>query len=416
MAQLTDDCFAFGGPLLGVEAAAALIAERVPPLAGEERLPLLDARGRVLARNVIAPRPLPGFFNSAVDGFAFRHAELRAEGETRLRLAGRVAAGAEAPPLDKGQAMRVLTGAPMPEGADTVIMQEDAAAEDGFVFLRPGLRCGANCRPAGEDVPRGGLALRGGSRIGPAEIGLAAALGLSGLPVTPRPRVGVFSTGNELVSPGRAIGGPRAYDSNRYTLLSLLAGLPAEARDLGILRDAPAAMAAALADAAGAHDLLLCSGGVSTGEEDHVRAAIESGGSLVFWRLAVKPGRPAAMGVVGGTPVLGLPGNPVAAVVTFLHLARPLILRLAGATPAPLPRFTAVAEFSYRKKAGRREYVRVSLHPTAAGAPIARKFPREGAGLLSSLTESDAFAELDENSEGVEPGEVVRVLPFAAVF
>jgi molybdopterin molybdotransferase len=188
-----------------------------------------------------------------------------------------------------------------------------------------------------------------------------------------------------------------------------------EAIDLGILPDDAADCAAALRAAAGGHDLLLTSGGVSTGEEDHVRAAIEAGGRLVFWRLAVKPGRPAAMGVIDGTPVLGLPGNPVAAVVTFLHLARPLVLRLAGAAPEPLPRFTAEAAFAYRKKAGRREYVRVRLRPGGA-MPVAEKFAREGAGLLTSLTESDAFVELPEDVLAVAPGDTVWVLPFAAVF
>ncbi|MCB4821884.1 molybdopterin molybdotransferase MoeA [Roseicella aerolata] len=415
MAQLSDDCFAFGGPLLSVEAAEALIAERVPPVAGEEQVALAAALGRVLARDLRAPLPLPPFFNSAVDGYAFRHADLAAEGPTRLRLEGRVAAGQAAPSLPSGAAARIFTGAPMPPGADTVLMQEDAGQEPGAVLVPPGLRPGANARPAGEDVAQGAIALPAGRRLRAPEIGLAAALGCAALPVVPRIRVGVFSTGDELASPGSALGSAQTYDSNRFTLLALLARLPVEAIDLGILPDRAEASAAALRAAAGSHDLLLTSGGVSTGEEDHVRAAIEQGGRLVFWRLAVKPGRPAAMGVVGGTPVLGLPGNPVAAVVTFLHLARPLVLRLAGALPEPLPRFPARAEFRYRKKAGRREYVRVRLQP-GGEMPVAEKFEREGAGLLTSLTESDAFAELPEDVTAVAPGDAVRVLPFAALF
>ena len=313
--------------------------------------------------------------------------------------------------------MRVFTGAPMPPGADTVLMQEDARLEPGGAVLAvpPGLKPGANARPAGEDIAGGALALPAGRRLRAPEIGLAAALGLLALPVRRRVRVGVFSTGDELASPGEPLRAAQTYDSNRFTLLALLAGLPADAIDLGILPDRPEAVAAALRQAAGSHDMLLSSGGVSTGEEDHVRAAIEGSGNLVFWRLAIKPGRPAAMGVVGGVPVVGLPGNPVAAVVTFLHLARPLVLRLAGAAPAPLPRFAARAAFSYRKKGGRREYVRVRLHP-GTPLPEAAKFAREGAGLLSSLTESDAFAELPEEVTAVAPGDIVQVLPFAAVF
>jgi molybdopterin molybdotransferase len=417
MAQLTDDCFVHDGALLSVEAAAALVVARVPVLEGEETVSLATARGRVLARGLHAPQPLPPFFNSAVDGYAFRHADLQAGAGAVLRLEGRLAAG-QAPGamlLALGTALRVLTGAAMPPGADTVMMQEDARLEEGRLHLPPGLERGANCRRAGEDVALGELALPAGTRLGPAEIGLAAALGFAELPVHRRPRIGVFSTGDELAAPGAPLGAAQTYDSNRFSLLALLAGLPVDAVDLGILPDRAGITEAALRDAAAGHDMLLTSGGVSAGEEDHVRAAIQSCGSLVFWKLALKPGRPAAMGVVGGTPVLGLPGNPVAAIVTFLHLARPLALRLAGASPTPLARFAAIADFSYRKKAGRREYVRVSLSP-GLPMPSARKYPREGAGLLTSLTRSDAFAELPEEVTGVAPGDVVAVIPFASVF
>lgn len=413
MAQLSDDCFAFGGPLLSVEAARALIAERVAPCCGEVEVGLRDSTGRVLARDLVAPQPLPPFFNSAVDGYAFRHADLAGGGETRLPLDGRTAAGQSAAPLAPGRARRVFTGAPMPEGADTVMMQEDARLEGGdTLLLPPGLKRGANCRPPGEDVASGSVALAAGTRLRAPEVGLAAALGFARLPVRARLRVGVFSTGDELAPPGAALGPAQTYDSNRFALMALLARLPCEVSDLGILPDDAAATARGLREAASSHDLLVTSGGVSTGEEDHVRAAVEGAGSLVFWRLAVKPGRPAAMGVVGGTPVVGLPGNPVAAVVCFLHLVRPLALRLMGAREEALPLFAATSRFAYRKKRGRREYVRVTLD--AEGG--ARKFPREGAGLLTSLTESHAFAELPEEVAEVAPGDALRVLPFVAIF
>jgi molybdopterin molybdotransferase len=415
MAQLSDDCFAFGGPLLSVEEAQALIEARIPSAERQERVPLRAATGRVLAGDLRAATPLPPFFNAAVDGYAFRHADLAEGAETRLPIATRLQAGQAAAPIVPGTATRIFTGAPMPPGADTVMMQEDAREEDGAVLLVPGLKRGANCRPAGEDVAAGAVALPAGRRLGPAEIGLAAALGFHELAVRPLVRVGVFSTGDELAEPGGQLGPAQTYDSNRFTLLALLAGLPVEAHDLGILPDEPVATAAALAREAAAHDLLLTSGGVSTGEADHVKAAIGQAGRLVFWRLAIKPGRPAAMGVMGGTPVVGLPGNPVAAVVTFLHLARPLVLRLAGAASENLPRFSARADFAYRKKAGRREYVRVRLE-FGDGLPLARKYAREGAGLLTSLTESDAFAELPEPVTAIAPGDEVRVLPFRAVF
>jgi len=412
LAQLSDDCFAFGGPLLSVDAAQALIAERVPAVGGVERVALAAARGRVLAADLHAGLPLPAFFNSAVDGYAFRHADCPDGGVLPVR--GRIQAGQAAAPLPPGTATRIFTGAPMPPGADTVIMQEDAAEQAGAVRIAGGLKPGANCRPAGEDVAAGALALPAGRRLGPAEIGLAAAIGQAELGVRPLLRVGVFSTGDELASPGQPLGPAQTYDSNRFTLLAMLGRLPVAASDLGILPDDPGATRRALAAAAASHDLLLTSGGVSTGEADHVKAAIEAEGRLVFWRLAIKPGRPAAMGMVGGVPVVGLPGNPVAAVVTFLHLARPLLLARAGAAPEPLPTFPAEAAFSARKKAGRREYLRVTLAP-GLSLPLARKYPREGAGLLSSLVDSDAFCELAEAITAVAPGDPLRVIPFAAV-
>jgi len=415
MAQLSDDCFAFGGALLSVEDAQALILARVAALGGEALVPLHQALGRVMARPLVAAAPLPPFFNSAVDGYAFRHADLAAEGGTRLLLAGRIAAGHSGVQVAPGTAARIFTGAPMPPGADTVMMQEDARIEDAALLLPPGLKRGANARPAGEDVAEGAEALPAGRRLRAPEIGLAAALGFARLPVTPLLRVGVFSTGDELASPGGPLGPAQTYDSNRFTLMALLTALPVAITDLGILPDDRDATARALHAASGSQDLLVTSGGVSTGEEDHVRAAIEGAGKLVFWRLAVKPGRPAAMGVVGGVPMVGLPGNPVAAVVTFLHLVRPLVLRLAGAEAETLLRIAGTSGFDYRKKLGRREYVRVMLRRDGNGL-IAEKFPREGAGLLSSLTQSHAFAELGEEVTELSPGSPIRLLPFDAIF
>ncbi|WP_139323503.1 molybdopterin molybdotransferase MoeA, partial [Roseomonas sp. TAS13] len=268
---------------------------------------------------------------------------------------------------------------------------------------------------AGEDLPTGALALPKGRLVAAPEIALAAALGLAALPVTRRPRLGVFSTGSELVPPGGRLGPAQAHDSNRFMLLSLLANLPVEAVDLGLLPDRRGETEAALREAALSHDMLLTSGGVSTGEEDHVRRAMEATGSLAFWRLAVKPGRPLAMGVVEGRPVMGLPGNPVAALLGFLHLARPLALHLAGAAPKPLPRFELRAGFSHRKLPGRREYLRVAVEAGPDG-PVARKPGRAGAGQIASLLQSDAFAELPEDMGDVAPGDRILVLPFAGLF
>jgi len=415
VAQLSDDCFAFGGALMRVEEALALLASRLAPVTGTERAGLAEAAGRVLAADLEAPRDVPPFANSAVDGYAVRHADLAREGDTVLAVGGRVAAGgALGRPIRPGEAIRIFTGAPMPEGADTVFMQEDAEAlPDGTVRLPAGLRRGANAREAGEDVAAGSVILRAGRRLRPQDVGLAASVGLTALEVRTPLRVALFSTGDEIAEPGTPLAPGRLYDSNRFTLAALLRCLGCRVTDLGILPDRREAVAAALAAAAPTHDLILTSGGVSTGEEDHVKAAVEAAGSLFLWRLAIKPGRPVAMGQVGGTAFVGLPGNPVAVMVTFAHIVRPLALHLMGAAVAPPARFAVRSAFDYRKKQGRREYVRASLAPGADGVTEARKFPREGAGILSSLVESDGLVELGEEVRAVAPGETVAFLPFS---
>lgn len=400
---LPDDCFALDDSPLTVEAAQALIAARVTPRGGEEWVPLMAALGRVLARPLHAATPLPPFTNAALDGYAFQHP---ATGP--LPVVARITAGQGAGALEPGTAARIFTGAALPEGADTVLMQEAAHLLEGALHVPPGLAPGANTRRAGEELALGAEALPQGRRLRAPEIGLAAALGAATLPVRPLLRVGVFSTGDELVPPGQSLGPAQAHDSNRFTLMALLAALPVAVTDHGILRDDAAETRRALHAAAESQDLLLTSGGVSAGEEDHVRASL---GRLDFWRLAVKPGRPAALGVVAGTPLLGLPGNPVAAVVAFLHLARPLVLRLAGAEAETLPRLAAIAGFHHTKRPGRREYLRVSLRDG-----IAEKFPREGSAWLTSLTQSDALAELPEALELVRPGDALRLLPFQGIF
>jgi len=416
MAQLSDDCFAFNGPLMSVDDAVAIIAARVASVVETENVGLLHADGRILAADIVAPLSLPPFTNSAVDGYAVRGADL-SSADLLLPVSGRVQAGAASmQPLAARHAMRIFTGAPMPEGADTVFMQEDVQLDDaGNVLLPPGLKAGANVRPAGEDVARGMAALRAGSRLRPQDVALVAAFGLTEVQVRRRIRVAVFSTGNELVSPGTSRGTAQQFDSNRFMLMALLSRLGCDVADLGIITDDRVLLAAALKDAAGTHDLILTSGGVSTGEEDHVKAAVESVGSLVLWRMAIKPGRPVAMGIIDGTPVIGLPGNPVASFVTFAHVVRPTVFALAGALPQTLLPMPLRAAFNYKKKVDRREYVRVSLRTGNDGVLEAVKFPREGAGMLSSLIETDGLVELRERVTDVSPGDVVGFLSYASL-
>jgi molybdopterin molybdotransferase len=415
MAQLSDDCFAFGGKLLAVDAALALIEERIGPVVSEEFVSLAEASGRVLARDLVAAIDVPPYANSAVDGYALAHADLLADRDTVLPVTGRAAAGHPlGRPAARGEAVRIFTGAPMPDGLDTVMMQEDCVVEEGRVRLAPGIKKGANRRHAGEDVAKGEVALPAGRRLKAADLGLAAALGNDRLFVFRRLRVALLSTGDEVCEPGQKLTPGMIHDANRIMLQALLQGLGCAVSDLGIRPDRAPELADTLPTAAAAHDLIVTSGGVSTGEEDHVKTAIERLGRLDFWRLAIKPGRPVALGQVRGVPLIGLPGNPVAAALTFAVLARPLILRLAGAVVTLPLQFPVTAGFAYRKKAGRREYLRATI-ARENGAAVARRYPKDGAGILSSVVQSDGFVVIGEDTSEVTLGTAVDFLPFSEV-
>src|SRR5579872_6584952 len=290
MAQLSDDCFAFGGPMMSVDEAVGIITSRVDAVQEHETVSLVEADGRILARDISAPLPLPPFTNSAVDGYAVQASDLPGEREQAFPIAGRAAAGTAAEVTRPGHAVRIFTGAPMPDGTDTVFMQEDVRIDDaGRVVLPAGLKPGANVRPAGEDISLGQVALQAGHRLRPQDVALAAAFGLTQLDVVRRLRVAIFSTGDELAAPGTKRLTPQLYDSNRFMLVAMLRRLGCEISDLGILRDEQDPLATALQRVAGEHDLILTTGGVSTGEEDHVKAGVESVGRLVLWRMAIKP-------------------------------------------------------------------------------------------------------------------------------
>ena len=414
MAQLSDDCFAFGGALMPGADALERIRTAPLPLPAIETVALKDALGRILAAPLVAARDVPPHDNAAVDGYAVRFADLAAAGATALAVTGRTAAGH---PLGRAlgarEAIRIFTGAPMPAGADTVLMQEDCREEGGAVTLPPGIKRGANRRRIGEDVMTGARALSPGRRLRAQELGLAAAMGFTALPVYRRLRVAIFSTGDELRDPGAALPSGAIYDANRYVLYALLEGLGAAVTDLGILPDHDSAIREALAAAAASHDLIISSGGMSTGEEDRVKAAVEAQGRLHFWRLAIKPGRPVAMGQIGRIPFMGLPGNPVAVMVTFLLLARPVVLRLSGAAVTAPQRFRVTAGFDHKKRSNRCEYLRARLVGDVAHGLRAEKFPRDGAGILSSMVESDGLVEIGEGATRIVPGDTVAFLPFS---
>lgn len=416
MAQLSDDCFAFGGELMRADAAAAILAERATPLAAVERCGLRNAVGRILARDIVAARSVPPHDNAAVDGYAVSFADLDPNAATRLAIVGRSAAGH---PMEEAlrarTAARVFTGAPMPVGADTVFMQEDVRVEGDTAILPPGLKRGSNRRKSGEDIAAGATVLKAGHRLRAQDVGLIASLGHTEFEAYARLRVAVFSTGDELREPGALAPAGSVYDANRFVLLAALDRLGFAVSDLGILADRKDAVREALAAAAATHDAVITSGGMSTGEEDHVRAAVEAQGALHFWRLAIRPGRPVAFGTLAGKAFLGLPGNPVAMMVTFLRFARPVLLRLAGAADV-VPRLQRVRTAAdIGKKAGRREWLRAKLVAGADGIPVAHKFPRDGAGILTSLVESDGLIELDEDTRAVAAGSLVDFLPYTEV-
>jgi molybdopterin molybdotransferase len=418
MAQLSDDCFAFGGELMRADAALRLLGERIVAVAAPDRVALTGARGRILAEDIVATRNVPPHDNAAVDGYAVFFDDLRPGAETRLKVAGRVAAGQTlGHDAARGTAVRVFTGAPMPPGPETVFMQEDCRADGDDVLLPPGIKRGANRRKTGEDVAQGSVILHRGHRLRPQDVGLIASIGLTTVPVYHPLKVAIFSTGDELREPGDKTPPGAVYDANRYALRAMLEQLGCTVADFGILRDRLDVIKDALGDAARDGDAIVTSGGMSTGDEDHVRAAVSALGSIHFWRLAIRPGRPVALGQVGHVPFVGLPGNPVAMMVTFLRFARPLLLGLAGANAGEREPhlFRVRAAFEIKKKHGRREWIRARLQPGPDGVPVAVKYPRDGAGILTSLVESDGLIELPEELTHAPADTMVDFLPFSEV-
>ena len=416
MAQLKDDCFAFGGELMPVTDALALLRERVTMVVDPEIVALRSALGRILSADIIADRSVPPHDNSAVDGYAVFFEDLNADGDTRIPVTGRVAAGH---PLDRParrrEAVRIFTGAPMPDGMETVFMEEDCEADGNDVILPAGLKQGANRRKKGEDIEQGSVILKAGQRLRPQELGLAASVGFQELKVMGTLRVAVFSTGDEVCDPSDQAPEGSIFDANRYSVMSMLEGMSCHVTDLGILPDDEETIAVAIGGAAKDHHVIVTSGGVSAGEEDHVKAAVERHGSVDFWRLAIKPGRPIALGRIGDAAFIGLPGNPVAAMVTFMVIARSVLLLLMGASETAAPRYAVTADFDYQKKTGRREWLRAILSETAGAGLSVKKFRSSGAGILTSMVAADGLVELPEDIESVAPGDVVQFLPFNEV-
>ncbi|MBK7134926.1 MAG: molybdopterin molybdotransferase MoeA [Rhodocyclales bacterium] len=402
---------------LGVEAARRIILDLIAPVDGSQHVAVREALGRVLAEDVISPMNVPGHDNSAMDGYAVRFADLAAEGETVLRLAGTTFAGrAFDGGVGPGECVRIMTGGVIPAGADTVVIQETVRTEDDRVVVPPRQRLGQNIRRAGEDLRAGTPAIRAGKLLRPAELGLIASLGLGEVAVRRRLRVAFFSTGDELCSIGTPLKEGEVYDSNRYTLHGMLARLGCEIIDLGVVRDDPAAIEAAFREASARADAIITSGGVSVGEADFIRGLMAKLGEVAFWKIAMRPGRPMAFGRIGSDAdaawLFGLPGNPVAVMVTFYAFVRDALLKLSGVAPvAPLPRLRVPCVTPLKKRPGRSEFQRgVLFHEN--GEWKVRATASQGSGVLRSMSEANCLIVVEPERGNVEPGEAVDVQPF----
>jgi molybdopterin molybdotransferase len=394
-----------------VAAAREFIARFLTPVTAIERVHLRAALGRVLAAEVISPFDVPAHDNSAMDGYAVRFADLNAAGETTLKLAGSAFAGVPFQgAMNAGECVRIMTGAVVPAGADTIVMQEHVKAEDDRVTLGTGHRKGQNLRHAGEDLKTGQAVLRRGHLMRPADIGLIASLGVAEVSVLRRLRVAFFSTGDELRSIGTPLAEGQIYDSNRYTLYGMLTRLGCEVIDMGVVRDDPALLEQAFRDAAATADVVITSGGVSVGEADFVKDLLERLGEVVFWKVAMKPGRPLAYGRIRDAHFFGLPGNPVSVMVTFYQFVREALLKLKGCDPVPpVPSFKAVCTTPLKKAPGRTEFQRGILSQGADGNWTVRVTGEQGSGILRSMSEANCFIILPQAQGSVAAGTTVDV-------
>jgi molybdopterin molybdotransferase len=421
MNELGPSPLSQGDPQISVADARARIAASLRPIDGQERVPLAEALGRVLAEDLVSPIDVPAHDNAAMDGYAFRGAELRADGESCWRIVGTVMAGDAAPvAVGPGECVRIMTGAVMPDGLDTVVPLELCQQGEGLVRVGAGtVRPGENRRHRGEDLALGKPALTRGRVLRPADLGLAASLGMTTVPVLRRLRVALFSTGNELRDAGQPLEPGCIYDSNRHSLAAAVRRLGMEVIDLGLVRDEPAALETTLTRALAEADVVLTSGGVSMGDADYTRDLLARHGEVAFWKVAMRPGRPFAFGPLnrpqGGAPawLFALPGNPVAALVTFYAFALDGLWQLAGALRPPVPRLQARSAAPIRKRPGRTEFQRAIVEPAEnRGGWQVRLTGSQGAGILRSMSEANALLVLGHEQGSVAAGELVEVWLF----
>lgn len=400
-----------------VTKAREVIARFLQPVTATERLSIRAALGRVLAEDVVSPLNVPAHDNSAMDGYAVRFADLKPDGEVALRNIGSSFAGAPfKETVAAGQCVRIMTGGVVPAGTDTIVMQEHVKAAKDRVTVGAGHKKGQNLRRAGEDLKVGQVALKRGLALRPAEIGLISSLGIGEVSVYRKLRVAFFSTGDELVSIGTQPGEGQIFDSNRYTLHGMLTRLGCEVLDMGVVRDDPKLLEKAFHDAAAAADVVITSGGVSVGEADFVKDLLNQLGEVVFWKIAMKPGRPLAYGKIGAAHFFGLPGNPVSVMVTFYQFVRDALLALSGRDPVPpLPTFKVPCTSSLKKAPGRTEFQRGVLSQDASGSWSVCVTGEQGSGILRSMAEANCFIILPDSQGNVASGALVEVQPMEGV-
>jgi molybdopterin molybdotransferase len=400
--------------------APALALDRIlsslHPLRDTEKLAIRDALNRVLAEDIASRINVPSGTNSAMDGYAVNADDIPAEGSAALRLAGTAWAGRPLQQsLGRGECARIMTGAVLPAGADTVIIQEEAQREGDTIRIDNSTRRGDNVRQAGEDIKQGEIVLQRGRRLNPADIGLLASLGIGEVRVTRRLRVAFFSTGDELRSIGEPLDEGCVYDSNRYTLYTMLKRLDADIIDMGVVRDERDLIEQAFLSAADSADVVITSGGVSVGEADYVREILSKVGNVEFWKVAMKPGRPLSFGRVRNAVFFGLPGNPVSVMVTFYQFVQPALRAMTGDKATAPVTVRATCGSKLKKRPGRIEYQRGILERDESGAMVVRKTGAQGSGILSSMSQANCFIILGMDNAGVEPGETVEVQPFFGI-
>ena len=416
MTQLSNDCFKNNKKRISLEKAVSILEKRIKCIKKSQKIKLDQGLGRIVSKDIFSKLNVPSFNNTAVDGYAFKYSDINKKKKTSLTLNGRITAGQDFhKKIKKGEIVRIFTGAKIPEDLDTIIMQEDCDVHDNKIILKSGIFKGANIRKKGEDIKNGKKIISKGTKLKAQDLALIASVGINQIDVFEKLKVGIFTTGNELHEPGTKISKSGIYDSNRYCLKNLLNTINCLVIDHGIKKDNEKLIKNTLKKISKDCDLIITTGGMSVGEEDFVRKVVEENGSLNFWNIAIKPGRPVALGSVFKKPFIGLPGNPVSVMITFLKIALPTINKLSGFIISKEKEFLVTADFNFKKKKGRKEFLRVKILKSLNGQIKIKNYPNTGSGVFTSIVETDGLIELPENLTYLKKGTKIRFVPYTEI-